>query len=48
MHTGCAGFRFRAVAPPFHHPVPTDEWDLGPLVSAWVSGARGVGMKRRA
>jgi hypothetical protein len=27
---------------------PTDEWNLGPLVSAWVCGARGVGTKRRA
>jgi hypothetical protein len=30
------GFRFSTVAPPFCRPVPTDEWDLGPLVSAWV------------
>jgi hypothetical protein len=27
---------------------PTDERDLGPLVSAWVCRVRGVGLKRRA
>jgi hypothetical protein len=42
------GFRFSAAAPPFRHPAPTDEWGLDPLVSAWVCGARDVGMKRRA
>jgi hypothetical protein len=40
------GFRFSAAAPSFRRPVPTDERDLGPLVSAWVCGAHGVGMKR--
>jgi hypothetical protein len=42
------GFRFSAAASPFRRPVPTDEWGLDPLVSAWVCGARGVGTKRRA
>jgi hypothetical protein len=42
------GFRFSAAAPPFRRSVPTDERDLGPLVSTWVCGARGVGMKHRA
>jgi hypothetical protein len=32
----CGAFRFCAVAPPFHRLAPTDERDLGPLVSAWV------------
>jgi hypothetical protein len=42
------GFCFSAVAPPFHRPVPIDEWNFGPLVSAWVCGARSEGTKRRA
>jgi hypothetical protein len=29
-------FHFSAAAPPFHRPAPTNERDLGPLVSAWV------------
>jgi hypothetical protein len=41
-------FRFNATAPPFRCPVLTDEWDLGPLVSAWVCGAHGAGTKHRA
>jgi hypothetical protein len=42
------GFRFSATAPPSRRPVPTDERGLDPLVSVWVCGAHGVGMKRRA
>jgi hypothetical protein len=42
------GFRFNAAAAPFRCPVPTDERGLGSLVSAWVCGQHGVGMKRRA
>jgi hypothetical protein len=42
------GFRFSAAALPSRHPAPTDERSLDPLVSVWVCGARGVGMKRRA
>jgi hypothetical protein len=42
------GFHFSVAAPPFRRPVPTDERDLGLLVSAWVCGARGVGTKHRA
>jgi hypothetical protein len=42
------GFRFSATALPFRRLVPTDERDLGPLVSTWVCGAHGVGMKHRA
>jgi hypothetical protein len=42
------GFCFSASAPSFRRPVPTDERDLGPLVSAWVCGACGVGTKRSA
>jgi hypothetical protein len=45
---GARGFRFSVAAPPFHRPVLTDEQDLGPLVSAWECGARGVGTKHRA
>jgi hypothetical protein len=30
----CGAFHFSAAAPPFRHPVPTDERDLGPLISA--------------
>jgi hypothetical protein len=41
-------FRFSATAPPFRCPVPIDEQDLGPLVSAWVCRAPGVGTKHRA
>jgi hypothetical protein len=41
-------FRFSAAALPFHHLVPTGERGLGPLVNAWVCGARGVGTKHRA
>jgi hypothetical protein len=29
----CGAFYFCVVAPPFHRPAPTDEWDLGPLVN---------------
>jgi hypothetical protein len=32
----CGTFRFSATAPPFHRPAPTNERDLGPLVSALV------------
>jgi hypothetical protein len=39
------GFRFSTAAPPFHHPAPTDERGLDPLVSVWVCGAHGVGTK---
>jgi hypothetical protein len=42
------GFHFSTAAPPVYRPVPTDERDLGPLVSAWVCGARGVGTKHCA
>jgi hypothetical protein len=42
------GLRFCAATPTFRRPVPTDERDLGPLVSAWVCGTRGVDTKRRA
>jgi hypothetical protein len=42
------GFRFSAATPPFFCPVLTDMRDLGPLVSAWVCGARGVGTKHCA
>jgi hypothetical protein len=40
--TGCRAygmrgvFHFSTVVPPFRRPVPTDERNLGPLVSAWV------------
>jgi hypothetical protein len=39
------GFRFSIAAPPFHHLVLTYKQDLGPLVNAWVCGARCMGMK---
>jgi hypothetical protein len=42
------GFRFSTATPPFHRPVPTDERDLSPLVSAWVCRVRGVGTKHHA
>jgi hypothetical protein len=42
------GFHFSTAAPPFRRSVPTDEQGLDPLVSAWVCGAHGVGMKHHA